>query len=129
MFVWGYSIVWALVNDRAKLVAYAIFDKQQANISTPPKLITPADAAPKAKDSTVSTGPKVKIATNSVKANTPTDMTQQIKERAYEIYEERGHNTGQAGRDWAQAEHQIRKDQHERILLQSIVPWARMPVL
>ena len=34
MFVWGYAIAWALVNDRAKLVAYAILDKHQANTST-----------------------------------------------------------------------------------------------
>jgi H+-transporting ATPase len=30
MFVWGYAIAWALLNDRAKLVAYAILDKHQA---------------------------------------------------------------------------------------------------
>ena len=27
-FVWGYALIWALVNDRAKLLAYAILDKQ-----------------------------------------------------------------------------------------------------
>jgi H+-transporting ATPase len=25
-FVWGYAIVWALINDRVKLLAYRIFD-------------------------------------------------------------------------------------------------------
>jgi len=35
MFVWGYALVWALVNDRAKLVAYWIFDKHQANVTSP----------------------------------------------------------------------------------------------
>jgi H+-transporting ATPase len=41
LFVWGYAVLWALVNDRAKLVAYAILDKHQANTSTsvtPPKV-------------------------------------------------------------------------------------------
>jgi H+-transporting ATPase len=26
LFVWGYALVWFLVNDRAKLLAYRIFD-------------------------------------------------------------------------------------------------------
>jgi len=29
-FVWGYAIVWALVNDRVKLLAYRIFDPVKA---------------------------------------------------------------------------------------------------
>ena len=29
-FVWGYAIVWALVNDRVKLLAYRIFDPTKA---------------------------------------------------------------------------------------------------
>jgi H+-transporting ATPase len=124
MFVWGYAIAWALVNDRAKLVAYAIFDKHQANKSaneTPPEAApkdsaapevkAPTDSASPAKDPAASIEPKVRTATDSVKATTPVDMTPQIAERAYEIYEQRGHNKGQAGQDWAEAEHQIRKDQ------------------
>ena len=117
MFVWGYAIAWALVNDRAKLVAYAILDKHQANTSTkvaPPKVTTPTDSVPpKAKDPANSIAPGATTATDSVKANTPTDMTPRIKERAYDIYEQRGHNKGQAGQDWAQAEREIRKDQAE----------------
>jgi H+-transporting ATPase len=30
-FVWGYALVWFLVNDRIKLLAYHIFDKTKAN--------------------------------------------------------------------------------------------------
>ena len=28
--VWGYAIVWALVNDRVKLLAYRFFDPAKA---------------------------------------------------------------------------------------------------
>jgi len=87
----------------------------------PPKVATPIDSTPpKTKDSqnsdsaspegkTDSNPPKAKKPEDSVKTNTPADMTPQIKERAYEIYEERGHHPGEAGRDWAQAEQQIGK--------------------
>jgi H+-transporting ATPase len=30
LFVWGYALVWFLVNDRVKLVAYRIFDQTAA---------------------------------------------------------------------------------------------------
>ena len=30
LFVWGYALVWFLVNDRVKLLAYRIFDPMQA---------------------------------------------------------------------------------------------------
>jgi H+-transporting ATPase len=33
MFVWGYALVWFLVNDRVKLLAYRIFDPAKANIN------------------------------------------------------------------------------------------------
>ncbi len=29
-FVWGYALIWALLNDRVKLVAYRIFDRTKA---------------------------------------------------------------------------------------------------
>ncbi|WP_111719828.1 plasma-membrane proton-efflux P-type ATPase [Homoserinimonas sp. OAct 916] len=37
-FVWGYAAVWALINDRIKLLAYRIFDPPQKHqaASTPP---------------------------------------------------------------------------------------------
>ncbi len=43
-------------------------------------------------------------------ARKPVDMTQQIAKRAYELYEKRGRQDGQATQDWAEAEHEIRKD-------------------
>ena len=34
LFVWGYALVWFLVNDRVKLLAYRVFDPAEA--ATPP---------------------------------------------------------------------------------------------
>ena len=81
-FVWGYALIWALVNDRAKLLAYAILDKHQIKKPTDLK---------------------------ASKAKTSTELTPQIAKRAYEIYETRGHNDGQADQDWVEAEHEIHK--------------------
>ena len=71
-FVWGYALLWFLVNDRVKLLAYRIFDP--------------------------------------VKAVKPSDLTPQIARRAYELYEQRGRQDGQAVQDWEKAEREIRKD-------------------
>jgi H+-transporting ATPase len=30
LFVWGYALAWALVNDRMKLLAYRILDPTKA---------------------------------------------------------------------------------------------------
>ncbi len=80
-FVWGYAVAWALVNDRVKLLAYRIFDPTK-----------PALLAKKL-------GKK------------PADLTPRIAARAYEIFEERGHQDGQADQDWRQAEIEIQKDE------------------
>ena len=47
-------------------------------------------------------------------AKTPSDLSPQIAERAYELYEQRGRRDGQAGQDWEQAEREIRNDEHPR---------------
>jgi hypothetical protein len=31
-FVWGYALIWFLVNDRIKLLAYKIFDPLKAKV-------------------------------------------------------------------------------------------------
>jgi H+-transporting ATPase len=43
-FVWGYALLWALVNDRVKLLAYRIFDpvKVKAQEDLTPKIATRA---------------------------------------------------------------------------------------
>jgi H+-transporting ATPase len=40
-FVWVYALIWALISDRVKLLAYRIFDK--------PKAATPTDQTPQIK--------------------------------------------------------------------------------
>jgi plasma-membrane proton-efflux P-type ATPase len=44
-------------------------------------------------------------------AKKPLDLTPQIAKRAYELYEQRGRQDGQAAQDWGQAEREIRKDE------------------
>ena len=75
-FVWGYALLWFLVNDRVKLLAYHIFDP--------------------------------------VKIKSPSDLTNQISKRAYELYEKGGRKDGRAAQDWGQAEHEIRKNNHPK---------------
>jgi len=43
-------------------------------------------------------------------AKKPSDLTQQIGKRAYELYEEHGHKEGLAVQDWEKAEREIRKE-------------------
>jgi H+-transporting ATPase len=42
-------------------------------------------------------------------AKKPRDLRPQIAARAYELYEQRGRRDGQAGRDWLEAEREVRK--------------------
>jgi H+-transporting ATPase len=81
-FVWGYALLWFLVNDRIKLLAYRIFDPT----ATPLLDKKPIDTKP------------VSI-----------DITTQIAKRAYELFEQHGHHDGHAVEDWGQAEQEIRK--------------------
>ena len=75
-FVWGYALLWFLLNDRVKLLAYRIFDP--------------------------------------VKAKTPSDLTPQIAQRAYQLYEQGGRRDGRADQDWGKAEREIRNDVSHR---------------
>ena len=102
-FVWGYALVWALVNDRVKLLAYKIFDPVKAE----PKPDAKAEATP---DSKGESKPEAK-AESKPKAKTPSDLTPQIAKRAYELYEERAGNDGTAVQDWKKAEQEIRNDE------------------
>ena len=86
-FVWGYALLWFLVNDRVKLLAYRIFD--------PAKAMSKPGARAE---------PKVEAKTES-----PSDLTPQIAKRAYELYEKRGRKDGRADQDWDRAEREIRK--------------------
>jgi H+-transporting ATPase len=70
-FVWGYALLWFLLNDRVKLLAYRIFDP--------------------------------------VKAKPESDLTPQIAQRAYQLYEQEGRHDGHAKEDWEKAEREIRE--------------------
>jgi len=87
-FVWGYALVWFLVNDRAKLLAYRIFDpigKKRPSEKSPP------------------------IRNPGRGTQGPVDLAPQIAKGAYELYEQHGRQEGHAAQDWLQAEGEIRR--------------------
>jgi H+-transporting ATPase len=92
-FVWGYALVWFLVNDRLKLLAYWIFDRAGRRARAVPE-------APQA------------LPVPRPAADAPVDLKPLIAVRAFEIYQGRGRMDGQAVQDWETAESQIRKEQH-----------------
>jgi H+-transporting ATPase len=120
--VWGYSLLWFLVNDRVKLLAYRIFDpvkeaEAKPNAIIVPKPETKAKPKPKAKEESK---PEVKAEAKSDdkaalkhenKAKTPSDLTPQIATRAYELYEQQGRRDGQSVQNWDKAEREIRRDE------------------
>ena len=120
--VWGYSLLWFLVNDRVKLLAYRIFDpvkeaEAKPNAIIVPKPETKAKPKPKAKEESK---PEVKAEAKSDdkaalkhenKAKTPSDLTPQIATRAYELYEQQGRRDGQSVQNWEKAEREIRRDE------------------
>jgi H+-transporting ATPase len=74
-FVWGYALVWALVNDRVKLLAYRIFDpvkvdpkaETKGETKAEPKPETKAEPKPEAK----ADEPKPDLPKPEVKADAP----------------------------------------------------------
>jgi H+-transporting ATPase len=89
-FVWAYALVWALVNDRVKLLAYRILDPVKAKTPSVPTSQAEAVAKPKTE-------------------GTPSELKPQIAKRAYELYEQEGHTGGHADQDWLKAEAEIEK--------------------
>jgi H+-transporting ATPase len=133
-FVWGYALIWFLVNDRVKLLAYRIFGsakveaKPEARPEAKTEPETKAEPKPEAKvelkpDAKAEPTPEVKAepkpevktdlkpeAKPKPETTTPSDSTPQIAKRAYELYEERGRNGNLAAQDWAQAKREIGTD-------------------
>jgi H+-transporting ATPase len=87
-FVWGYALVWFLINDRIKLQAYRIFDSVKTS---------KRDAVPAADGGGKS------------KAGPSADLTPRIAKRAFEIYQERT-RTSEESQDWQKAEREIRAE-------------------
>jgi H+-transporting ATPase len=92
-FVWGYALLWFLVNDRVKLLAYRIFDL--AKTESKPEAEAMPTVEPKAE----------------AKTETASGLSPQIATRAYELYEQQGRRDGQSVQNWDKAEREIRNDQ------------------
>ncbi len=102
-FVWGYALLWFVVNDRVKLLAYRIFDPVKAGTKPDSKV----EDKPEAKDKSK---PEAKVEQKpDAKGKTTSDLTPQIATRAYELYEEQGRRDGRSVQDWEKAEREIRK--------------------
>ena len=130
-FVWGYALIWALLSDRVKLLAYRVFDP----VKTEPEPEAKDEAKPEAKAEPMSQAkgeskpeakadPKTQAKSESepkpetetepkpeAKGKTSSDLTPQIAKRAFELYEQRGRQSDPALQDWEKAEGEIRKDE------------------
>ena len=133
LFVWGYALVWFLMNDRVKLLSYRIFDpvkaetglaakaepKPEAKASEPkPKAeagIEPGAKAGAESKPTVEWQPEAKVeAKTEITAKTIADLTPQIATRAYELYEQQGRRDGQSAQNWDKAQREIQeKEPHK----------------
>ncbi len=100
-FVWAYALVWFLVNDRVKLLAYRILDPAKAESKHEATAELGSEARPEPK-------PEGKVVPKP-EAKTPSDLTPQIAKRAYELYEEGARKDGRSVQDWEKAEREIRK--------------------
>ncbi|MGA2365248.1 MAG: plasma-membrane proton-efflux P-type ATPase [Steroidobacteraceae bacterium] len=133
LFVWGYALAWFLVNDRVKLLAYRILDpaNAQAKVNAKTEALQEAKAAePNAEGkagarpvsrSETKTEPIPKLIMQSKpearaapkpapKEQLVADLSAQIAQRAYKLYEQGGRKDGAAVKDWERAESQIRTD-------------------
>jgi H+-transporting ATPase len=120
-FVWGYALIWALLSDPVKLLAYRVFDpvktEPKPEAKTEPKPEAKAEPEPEVKDEPepeVKAEPEPEVKDEfkpEAKAKTPSDLTPQIAKRAYELYEERGRQSDPALQDWEKAEREIQKDE------------------
>jgi len=133
LFVWGYALAWFLVNDRVKLLAYRILDpaNAQAKVNAKTEALQEAKAAepnaegkagarPVSRSETktepipkliMQSKPEAKAATKPApKEQLVADLSAQIAQRAYKLYEQGGRKDGAAVKDWERAESQIRTD-------------------
>ena len=133
-FVWGYALLWFLVNDRVKLLAYRIFDpvktrpkvEAKTETKTVPSAETKSETKPEAQavaeanpaveaKAAAQDGepkPEVKVETKpQANAETTSDLTSQIATRAYELYEQQGRQDGRSIQNWDKAEREVREDQ------------------
>jgi H+-transporting ATPase len=137
-FVWAYALIWALVSDQVKLLAYRIFDpvktvpaRQAAAETKPevkdePKPETGADPAPDVKaeskpeikeepkpEAITESKPKTKVEPKP-EAKTPSEVTPQLVKRVHELYEELGREEVRAVQDWEKKERETHKDESDK---------------
>ncbi len=126
-FVWAYALLWFLVSDRVKLLAYRIFDpvkktetkpetkdKSQPDAESDAKTLAKSDAKSEVK-------PEAKVEVEA-KTKPASDVTPQIATRAYELYEQQGRRDGQSVQNWDKAEQEIRATQTKAELKAEIKP-------
>jgi H+-transporting ATPase len=132
-FVWGYALAWFLVTDPIKLLAYRVFDpanahpKTAAMIEAPPaaKAVAPnAESKPAAKPAPIAetkdvpkpharteSRPEADAGTKPGNEGPPVaELSAQIAQRAYKLYEEGGRKDGAAVKNWERAESELRTD-------------------
>jgi H+-transporting ATPase len=86
-FVWGYALIWFLMTDRVKLLAYRILDRANSK-----------------------TGEDKTVDGKTEDGRSGIDLTPQIASRAYDLYVKEGRHDGHDAQDWSQAEKELRKE-------------------
>jgi H+-transporting ATPase len=110
-FVWGYALLWFVVNDRVKLLAYRIFDPiKKADAKTETKEESQPVTKPDVEVGVKTAAKPEAVAVTKTEDKAESDLKPQSAKRAYELYEARGHKNDSAGQDWERAEREIRKD-------------------
>jgi len=139
LFVWGYALVWFLVNDRVKLLAYRIFDPtKEPLLARRPRDLTPQIAARayelyeqrvrgegQAARDWLEAEREIRKDKPDVKADAPAEpapdakadapaepapaVTPRLVERVHDLYQELGREDVQAVQDWEKAQPEDRK--------------------
>jgi len=112
-FVWGYALVWFLINDRIKLLAYRIFDPGNAKAKPGGKRVSEHEA---------NAGPQP-----GAQDPAAVDLSPQIAQRAYKLYEEGGRKDGTAVKNWERAELEIQTDLAKAVPAPDPKSTAQMP--
>jgi H+-transporting ATPase len=104
-FVWAYALIWALVSDQVKLLAYRILDPVKADPAPQATPETKSETKAQSKPE-VKAEPKVEARVElepKPDAKTPSEVTPQLVKRVHELYEELGREDVKAVQDWEQA--------------------------
>jgi H+-transporting ATPase len=102
LLVWGYALVWFLINDRVKLLAYRILDRTDAAKPAPDAAKPAPDAAKPAPDAAKPAPDAAKPAPDAAKP-APDAAKPELVDRVHELYEELGREDVQAVQEWEKA--------------------------